>query len=320
MLMLLSAAHLKKTYHTAHAVSFTAVSDVSFDVAAGHIVGFLGPNGAGKTTTIKMLLGLITPTQGTIQINGQQPLQALCSVGAVLEGSRNLYWRLSPAENFDYWGGLRGIPHQTARQRGLANLARFGLSAKANQPVRELSRGMQQIVAICCALIHQPKLLLPDEPTLGLDLPAVEKIQTIIRQLVAETQLGVLLTTHDMGVAQALADDLLMIDRGKIAFRGRTASALAGFSPETYALAFTTPPSPAVISQLTALGTLSQPAATTLLITLPNPAYLSQLLGVLSRLPLTAITKKQADLAALFKHVLASPKKEGEDHAYRPAK
>lgn len=112
-------------------------------------------------------------------------------------------------------GGLRGIPHQTARQRGLANLARFGLSAKANQPVRELSRGMQQIVAICCALIHQPKLLLLDEPTLGLDLPAVEKIQTIIRQLVAETQLGVLLTTHDMGMAQALADDLLMIDRGK---------------------------------------------------------------------------------------------------------
>lgn len=318
--MLLSVNHLGKAYTIPHAAPFAAVSDVSFTVAAGHIVGFLGPNGAGKTTTIKMLLGLITPTQGTIQINGQQPLQALCSVGAVLEGSRNLYWRLSPAENFDYWGGLRGIPHQTARQRGLANLARFGLSAKANQPVRELSRGMQQIVAICCALIHQPKLLLLDEPTLGLDLPAVEKVQTIIRQLVAETQLGVLLTTHDMGVAQALADDLLMIDRGKIAFRGRTASALAGFSPETYALAFTTPPSTAVISQLTALGTLSQPAATTLLITLPAAADLPQLLSVLSRLPLITITKQQADLAALFKYVLANQGKGDDIHAHRSAK
>jgi ABC-2 type transport system ATP-binding protein len=307
--MLLSANHLSKEFPTSNQQPFVAVQDVSFTVPTGRVVAFLGPNGAGKTTTIKMLLGLITPTHGTIQVLGHPVARTLGAVGAVLEGSRNIYWRLSPLENFEYWGGLRGIPRKIAQKRGMAYLTTFGLAAKADQPVRALSRGMQQIVAICCALIHQPQLLLLDEPTLGLDLTAAEQIQTIIRQLVADTHLGVLLTTHDMSVAQAIADDVLMIDQGTIVFRGETQSALRGFSSETYALSFAKPLMSPELTQLGRWGTMAPVSPTQVIITLADTHPLSELLGYLGHLPITAIEKQQVDLAALFKHVIRQHQK-----------
>ncbi len=143
----LEAHHLRKTYRYQGKV-VQAVRDVSLQMAAKEVLAFLGPNGAGKTTTIKMIAGLILPDQGGVKIAGRNPhrdSQALRMVGAVLEGNRNLYWRLTPAENLEYFGVLRGLSVSSgtsARSKKL--LERFDLLSKRRTTVQTLSRGMQQ--------------------------------------------------------------------------------------------------------------------------------------------------------------------------------
>ena len=142
-----------------------AVADISFTLQPGEIVALLGPNGAGKTTTIKMLLGLITPTTGQALVCGYdtavpwQRQRAMPHLGAVLEGARNIYWRLSPTANLRYFGTLRGVPKQELEQRIEFWLNRLDLQDVAHKEVRFFSRGMQQKVAIAAALL-QPGLRL----------------------------------------------------------------------------------------------------------------------------------------------------------------
>src|SRR5690606_22933995 len=155
---------------------FRAVDGISFSVDRGQVVGLLGPNGAGKTTTIKCLCGLIYPDAGSVKVNGvdvsRDRSKALRHISAVLEGNRNLYWRLTPLENLTYFAGNRGVSPHESRKSALELLARFGLADKANTQVNDLSRGMQQKLAIAVALQAGTDLILLDEPTLGLDLDA----------------------------------------------------------------------------------------------------------------------------------------------------
>lgn len=211
---------------------FEAVRGVSLSLSPGEVLAFLGPNGAGKTTTIKMIAGLIYPDAGWVRIAGKDPHRqpdALRGVGAVLEGNRNLYWRLTPLENLEYFGVLRKLSRRTARQRGLELLERFELLDKRKEPVRKLSRGMQQKIAIAVALIHEPKLLLLDEPTLGLDVEAGETVKRLIRQ-VADAGCAILLTTHQLNVAEALADRVAVIRQGKIVAEQSTQDLIRRFS------------------------------------------------------------------------------------------
>lgn len=236
--MLLEVKKLQKSFKLKNK-SFEAVSPLDFNLASGNITAFLGPNGAGKTTTIKMIAGLIQPNHGDVLINGKSITKnsraALKNLGAVLEGSRNLYWRLTPLENFEYWGGIRGVPRSITLQRGKELMYSFGLENKLNNTVQQLSRGMQQQVAICTALIHSPSLLLLDEPTLGLDLEASDRIQSLLKDLAKEQEVGILLTTHQMDVAERLSDDVAIINDGKLIKQGATQDVLKQFSGgETY--------------------------------------------------------------------------------------
>lgn len=211
---------------------FEAVRGVDLRLSPGEVLAFLGPNGAGKTTTIKMIAGLVYPNAGWVRIAGKDPHRqpdALRGVGAVLEGNRNLYWRLTPLENLEYFGVLRKLSRRVARQRGLELLERFELLDKQKEPVRKLSRGMQQKVAIAVALIHEPKLLLLDEPTLGLDVESGETVKTLIRQ-VADSGCAILLTTHQLNVAEALADRVAVIRQGKIVAESPTQALIRQFS------------------------------------------------------------------------------------------
>ena len=211
---------------------FEAVRGVSLKLYPGEVLAFLGPNGAGKTTTIKMIAGLVYPDAGWVRIAGQDPYRqpdALRSVGAVLEGNRNLYWRLTPLENLEYFGVLRKLSRRVARERGLELLERFELLDKRGETVRKLSRGMQQKIAIAVALIHKPKLLLLDEPTLGLDVEAGETVKTLIRQ-VADSGCAILLTTHQLNVAEALSDRVAVIRQGKIVAEKSTQALIRQFS------------------------------------------------------------------------------------------
>jgi ABC-2 type transport system ATP-binding protein len=191
-----------------------AVDGVSLSIPRGEIFGLLGPNGAGKTTVVKMIAGLVLPDRGTITFPGMSPRHRF---GAVLEGSRNLYWRLSVAENIDYFGRLKGIAIHKLRPQSLELLELFGIGDKLNQPAQTLSRGMQQKLAIVLALLGEPELLLLDEPTLGLDLESALSIQEVLRELVGRMGVTVVLTTHQMDLAESLCREVAIMRRGRVA-------------------------------------------------------------------------------------------------------
>jgi len=213
-----------------------AVKWVSLHLEAGEILAFLGPNGAGKTTTIKIIAGLLRPDAGKVRIAGRDPHQdasALRQVGAVLEGNRNIYWRLTPEENIQYFGVLRGMKPRDAARRAAELLERFGLGAKRNVPTQHLSRGMQQQVALAVALAHDPQLLLLDEPTLGLDVAASERIKALVKQA-AEGGQAVLLTSHQLAMAEQLATRVMIIHEGQVATEGVTAELVERYSKDLY--------------------------------------------------------------------------------------
>lgn len=197
-----------------------AVDRISFHVPEGALVGLLGPNGAGKTTTVKMLCGLIRPDAGQIFINGkemtQRRLPALREVSAVLEGNRNIYWRLTARENLEFFAALKGLNPAKLRAEIDHYLQLFQLTEKGNVEARKLSRGMQQKLAIAVALISQSKVVLLDEPTLGLDVQASYEIRELLKQIVREQGRTVILTTHDMNVVQDTCERVIIINQGRI--------------------------------------------------------------------------------------------------------
>lgn len=301
----LEAHHLQKTYRQG-SKEVRAVVDVSLTMAAGEILAFLGPNGAGKTTTIKMIAGLIQPDAGTVCILGRDPHTdpgALAQVGAVLEGNRNLYWRLTPLQNLEYFGVLRGLPPRTARQRGLELLETFGLQEKQDVAVQTLSRGMQQKVAIAVALLHQPALLLLDEPTLGLDVESAQAVKSLIRQIAASGR-AILLTTHQLDIAEALSDQVAVIRQGVIIAQAPTREFIRNFAGavSTYRIELEQGLDPWRFEQLARQGVeilgshrvrFSGP-----------PEMLYQVLEILKPLPLLGLKREEADLTHIFLELL----------------
>lgn len=296
--LVLSAQSLSK-YYGQGKQRFEAVKQVSLTLHQGEVLAFLGPNGAGKTTTIKMIAGLVRPDRGQVTIAGEDPhrhARALRNVGAVLEGNRNLYWRLTPEENLEYFGVLRQVPRKIAHRRGLELLARFGLEEKRDTPVQKLSRGMQQKVAIAVALVHNPQLVLLDEPTLGLDVEAGETVKALVRQIAQEGR-AILLTTHQLDVAEELSDRVAIIRRGRIIAEQSTEALLQEFSDSTYRLEVEGPLSPAQQQRVTQLGASVHGAQITYS---GAPENLYTLLGALQPLPLISVQRDRADLTEVF--------------------
>jgi ABC-2 type transport system ATP-binding protein len=196
----------------------TAVNDVSFNVYGGEVFGFLGPNGAGKTTTIKMIVGLLQPSSGTVRINGcdvqAQPLQAKALSGYVPD-TPNLYPKLSGRELLRFVGDLYGLGRQQVEQRGEELLRLFELEQAADDPLDSYSHGMQQKAALACALIHDPKVLVLDEPTVGLDPRSARLIKDMLRQM-AGRGAAVFLSTHILEIAERMCDRIGIIDKGRL--------------------------------------------------------------------------------------------------------
>ena len=208
---------LTKVYGTAEV---RAVDDVSLSVPAGTVFGFLGPNGAGKTTTIKILAGLLSATDGQVRVNGYDVARkrsaAMEQIGAVLEGSRNVYWTLTAWQNLLYFGRLKGMRKAAAQERAEELLTGLGLWERRNEKVGDYSRGMQQKVAIATALVADPPILLLDEPTIGLDVEATRTVKEWVRSLSTDRGKTVLLTTHQMNVVEELCDRVAVIRRGQV--------------------------------------------------------------------------------------------------------
>lgn len=294
----LEVDNLRKTYRAGGKL-LEAVCSVSLTLASGEVLAFLGPNGAGKTTTIKMIAGLIRPDAGQVRIVGVDPHrnpEALRLLGAVLEGNRNLYWRLTPEENLEYFGVLKGLSHREARRRGKVLLERFDLTSKRRTPVQTLSRGMQQKLAIAVALVHQPKLLLLDEPTLGLDVEATQNVKALVKAIASEG-CAILLTTHQLNIAEELSDRVVIIQKGEIIASSSTRDLIRQFSADAYIIEVEGELAPARVQALQGVGADIQAER---IVYRGSPEGLYQVLELLKPLPLVQLKKDAADLTEIF--------------------
>src|SRR5256714_3596362 len=205
-----------------------AVDGVSFTIEPGEMVAFLGPNGAGKTTTLKMLSGLIYPTAGGARVLGFVPwdrADAFRRRFALVMGQKNqLWWDLPAADSFQLHREIYSLP-RPAFEKTLGELTElFGVKELTRQPVRELSLGERMKMELIAALLHQPQLLLLDEPTIGLDVVAQVTIQKCLREYNAARGVTMLLTSHNMRDVEALCSRVLVITHGKAVYDGALSS------------------------------------------------------------------------------------------------
>jgi ABC-2 type transport system ATP-binding protein len=195
-----------------------AVSDVSIEIHGGEVFGFLGPNGAGKTTMIKMIVGLLRPTSGRVSVAGYdvttQPMQAKAASGYVPD-TPNLYAKLTGRELLRFVGDLYGIERTQVERRGEELLRMFDLIDAADDTIDSYSHGMQQKTSLAAALMHDPKVLVLDEPTVGLDPKSARLIKDILRQM-AERGAAVFLSTHILEIAERMCDRIGIINKGEL--------------------------------------------------------------------------------------------------------
>jgi len=232
----------------------TAVDDISFEIAPGTIVGLLGPNGAGKTTTIKSMLGLILPDAGEVSICGvdvsENPQRAHSHVGAMLEGDRNVYWRLTVRENLEFFSGLGGERPGDVRDRHDELLERLDLADRADTVVNELSKGMKQKVSLASTLARDVDVIFLDEPTLGLDVETSRELHVELRRLAEQEDITIVLTSHNLDIIEAVSDRVIILNDGEIIADDDTAALVDLFETQTYRVALEAPVSASVQTRL----------------------------------------------------------------------
>ena len=233
---MIAVRDLVKTYG-----DVTAVGGVSFDVAAGEIFAFLGPNGAGKTTTIQMLTTLVAPTSGTILIDGMDPTTHASEVrrrfGIVFQDP-SLDGELTAWENMEIHGVLYHVPRRTRHERIERLLTLFQLWDRRDSFVKTFSGGMKRRLEIARGLLHTPKILFLDEPTLGLDPQSRNQLWSHVQQLSGSEHVTVFLTTHYMDEAERVAGRIAIIDRGVIVAQGSAAELRQQTNTESLEQAF----------------------------------------------------------------------------------
>src|SRR5512146_1605514 len=212
-----------------------AVNHVGFEVRGGEVFGFLGPNGAGKTTTIKMIVGLLQPTSGTVHVAGYdvqtQSRLAKASSGYVPD-TPNLYAKLTGRELLRFVGDLYDLDRKQTAHRMEELLRMFELASAADDTVDSYSHGMQQKTSLAAALMHDPRVLVLDEPTVGLDPKSARLIKDILRQL-ADRGAAVFLSTHILEIAERMCDRIGIIDHGKLIAAGTVEELRAGQSGQS---------------------------------------------------------------------------------------
>ncbi len=208
-----------------------AVKGLSFEVNRGEIFGLLGPNGAGKTTTIRILLDIFKPDEGEVRISGRKPSEVREKIGYLPE-ERGLYQNLQVLETLLYLAQLKGVPGRLARERALALLEKVELADRARNKVKELSKGMQQKLQFIASIVHDPELVLLDEPFQGLDPVNVDLLRGMIRELQSEGK-TIVLSSHQMNLVEALCDRILLINRGESVLYGPLREIKRRFAPNS---------------------------------------------------------------------------------------
>ncbi len=210
-------------FHPRHKL-VAAVKNVSFGLKPGELVGYLGPNGAGKSTTLKVLTGLLVPTSGQVLVDGQIPWKNrttyVSKIGAVFGNRSTLWWDLPVMDSLEVLQAMYQVPTHRFKE----NLKRFNhlleLDEFINTPVRSLSLGQKMRADLCAALLHEPKLVFLDEPTIGLDVVAKQRIREFIRYINREQGTTILLTTHDLSDVEKLCERVMILDHGQLLYDG----------------------------------------------------------------------------------------------------
>jgi len=213
-----------------------AVDDLSFSIAAGTVCGYIGPNGAGKSTTVKMLTGILVPSAGRISVAGMEPSRQRIKLArriGVMFGQRvQLWWDLPLIDSFELLRHIYRVPADRFR----ANLARFRelleLDPFLQTPVRQLSLGQRGRGELSAVMLHDPEIIFLDEPTIGLDVVAKERVREFLTEVNRERGVTVLLTTHDLADIERLCNRILMIDHGRLIYDGTVEELLARYGGE----------------------------------------------------------------------------------------
>ena len=293
---------LKKSYG-----ELVAVDGISFSLPAGQVFGLLGPNGAGKSTTIGCISGLVKPSAGQVTVDGHdivREARAAKEKLGVVPQELALYEDLSATDNLSYWGAAYGLRGAALQQRVREVLERIELADRGKEPVKNFSGGMQRRLNFGCGIVHRPKILLLDEPTVGVDPQSRRKLVELIQELASEGTC-VLYTTHYMEEAQELCDRLGIIDQGKLIAEG-TLSELRGMLGERDLLRLTGSfDAQRVAEALASFAGLElvHVESETLMLAMPGatrelPALFSALTGAGMRIAETTLT--QPNLESLF--------------------
>jgi viologen exporter family transport system ATP-binding protein len=201
-----------------------AVDGISASIQPGEAVGYIGANGAGKSTTIKMLTGILVPSSGRVRTCGYDPVpqrrRLAREIGVVFGQRSQLWWDLPLRDSFRILGAIHRLPTEEVTVRTEQLIDHLGLAELLDTPVRQLSLGERMRGEVAAALVHRPRLLVLDEPTIGLDMISKERLRHFLIAERAEFGITLLLTTHDMGDIERLCDRVLVIDRGRLAFDG----------------------------------------------------------------------------------------------------
>ena len=211
---LLTVAHLRKTFGNK-----TAVEDVSFEVFGGEVFGLLGPNGAGKTTTIRMILDIFKPDTGQITVLGGPMNPARSDRTGYMPEERGLYPDMKVLDCLTYLGTLKGLSRKESKSRAQNYLERLELADQYKTKIQTLSRGMTQKVQVIAAVMHQPDLLIIDEPFANLDPVNAQLVRDVILEL-RDRGAGIIMTSHQLGLVEALCDRIAMIHHGKVVLKG----------------------------------------------------------------------------------------------------
>jgi ABC-2 type transport system ATP-binding protein len=314
----LEIQHLSKVYKKRKGQIIKSVDNLNLSVSSGQVFGLLGPNGAGKTTTIKMICGLIIPSAGQVLVNGrtvtQKRSEVMREIGAVLEGTRNIYWRLSAWQNLVYFGRLKACSAQEIRMRAEPLLRELDLWKWKDEPVGQFSRGMQQKVAIACVLIADPSIVLLDEPTLGLDVQAARTVKEWVIRLAHEKSKTVIITSHELDMVQEVCDHVAILRQGRLVADKPMDELLALFRQEHYEIRIGKHIDDSTMNSFAGLTITTEEDGTLLSGPVPDQDKLHQILIKIHSLglPLTSINQIEPDLEEVFLHLISESAKGNE--------
>ena len=224
MSMIIDTDRLTRRFRIRGKPELVAVDELSLQIEGGESVGYIGANGAGKSTTIKMLVGILVPSSGTVRTCGLEPVRSrkelARQVGVVFGQRSQLWWDLPLRESFEILASIHRLDPQVGRRRTAQLVEQLDMAETLDTPVRQLSLGQRMRAEIAAALLHQPPLLILDEPTIGLDVLSKLRLREFLIDSRRELGTTLLLTTHDMGDIERLCDRILVVDHGRMVYDG----------------------------------------------------------------------------------------------------